>query len=126
MDNIAEILKKCGDLLLEIQGHTDSQGREEMNLALSQSRAQSVLNELRARRVLTASFTAKGYGEARPIQDNDTEAGREANRRIEFRLIRPKASKPEGETTLETIANTGDTEQNTGDDAQEGTTDEQN
>ncbi|WP_390912828.1 OmpA family protein [Pseudosulfitobacter sp. SM2401] len=126
MDDIAEILKKCGDLLLEIQGHTDSQGREEMNLALSQSRAQSVLNELRARRVLTASFTAKGYGEARPIQDNDTEEGREANRRIEFRLIRPKPTTPEGETTLETIANTSDTEENIDDATQEGTTDEQN
>jgi OOP family OmpA-OmpF porin len=131
MDDIAETLKKCGDLLLEIQGHTDSQGREEMNLALSQSRAQSVLNELRARRVLTASFTAKGYGEARPIEDNDSADGREANRRIEFRLIRPTPSAPEGETTLETIANTSDTEGNSGtsDDgaaAQEGTTDEQN
>lgn len=135
MDEIAEVLKKCGDLLLEIQGHTDSQGREEMNLALSQSRAQSVLNELRARRVLTASFTAKGYGEARPVEDNDTEEGREANRRIEFRLIRPAPSEPERETTLETIAESGNTgaaagadatAETTGETTQEGTTDEQN
>jgi OOP family OmpA-OmpF porin len=127
MDKIAELLKTCGELRLEIQGHTDSQGREEMNLALSQSRAQSVLNELRARRVPTSSFTAQGYGEARPIQDNDTEDGREANRRIEFRLIRPAPSVDEGETTLESIAETSNTPQT--DDAQtgtEGTTDEQN
>ena len=89
MDQIAEILKRCGDIPLEIQGYTDSQGRESMNLALSQSRAESVLNELRARRVLTGSFTAKGYGEENPVADNGTEEGREANRRIEFRLIRP-------------------------------------
>jgi OOP family OmpA-OmpF porin len=121
------LLKTCGELRLEIQGHTDSQGREEMNLALSQSRAQSVLNELRARRVPTSSFSAKGYGEARPIQDNDSADGREANRRIEFRLIRPAPSAVEGETTLETIAETSNTPQ--ADDAQtstEGTTDEQN
>ncbi len=121
MDDIAEILKVCGNLRLEVQGHTDSQGRAEMNLALSQSRAQSVLNELRARRVLTTSFSAKGYGEARPIQDNDTEAGREANRRIEFRLIRPNATQEEQESTLDSVAESSDTAPST-----EGTPDEQN
>ncbi|MFT5784971.1 MAG: OOP family OmpA-OmpF porin [Ascidiaceihabitans sp.] len=127
MDKIGELLKTCGELRLEIQGHTDSQGREEMNLALSQSRAQSVLNELRARRVPTSSFSAKGYGETRPIQDNDSEGGREANRRIEFRLIRPAPTLDEGQTTLESIAETSNTQQV--DDAQtgtEGTADEQN
>ena len=109
MDDIAEVLKLCGDIPLEIQGHTDSQGGEEMNLNLSQARAQSVLNELRARRVLTASFVAKGYGETDPIADNDSEEGREANRRIEFRLIRPKPGLPVGETTLESLAGSGDT-----------------
>ncbi|MEO0938976.1 MAG: OmpA family protein [Pseudomonadota bacterium] len=109
MDEIADVLRACGALRLEIQGHTDSQGREEMNLNLSQARAQSVLNELRARRVLTSSFAAVGYGEARPIQPNDTEEGREANRRIEFRLIRPAPTAPEGETTLESVAQTADT-----------------
>ena len=127
MDKIGELLKTCGELRLEIQGHTDSQGRQEMNLALSQSRAQSVLNELRARRVPTSSFSAKGYGETRPIQDNDSEGGREANRRIEFRLIRPAPTLDEGQTTLESIAETSNTPQV--DDAQtgtEGTADEQN
>ncbi len=106
MDKIAEILEKCGDIALEVQGYTDSQGREEMNLALSQSRAQSVLNELRARRVLTASFVAKGFGEESPVASNETEDGREANRRIEFRLISPESD----ETALEKTEDTGDTE----------------
>ncbi|MFC6639244.1 OmpA family protein [Sulfitobacter sp. JBTF-M27] len=123
MDEIAEILKKCGDLQLEIQGYTDSQGRESMNLALSQSRAESVLNELRARRVLTGSFTAKGYGEENPIADNKTEEGREANRRIEFRLIRPDTVATPEQTTLESAAQSGDTDSET---TQEGPTDEQN
>ena len=127
MDDIAEVLRQCGDLRLEIQGHTDSQGREEMNLNLSQARAQSVLNELRARRVLTSTFSAKGYGETDPIADNDSEEGREANRRIEFRLIRPAPSLPEGETTLETLAGSGNTE-GTDDTVSDGevTSDEQN
>ncbi|WP_170402944.1 OmpA family protein [Ruegeria arenilitoris] len=90
VNQIADILRECGPIRLEIQGHTDSQGREEMNQQLSQARAQSILNELRGRRVPTASYTAMGYGESQPIADNDTEEGREENRRIEFRLIRPE------------------------------------
>jgi OOP family OmpA-OmpF porin len=109
MDDIAAVLKECGDLQLEVQGHTDSQGREEMNLALSQARAESVLNELRARRVLTGDFVAKGYGEAQPIADNGTEDGREANRRIEFRLIRSEPSASQDESALENAPETGDT-----------------
>jgi len=103
MNAIADILNKCGEIRLEIQGHTDSQGREVMNQQLSQARAQSVLNELRARRVLTTSYVAVGYGESQPIADNDTASGREDNRRIEFRLIRPEFV-DEVETTLEAVS----------------------
>jgi len=129
MDDIAEVLKRCGDIPLEIQGYTDSQGRESMNLSLSQSRAESVLNELRARRVLTSSFLAKGYGEENPIADNKTEDGREANRRIEFRLIQPESETPEDETALESAEETGDTtaeEIGESDETEEGSGDEQN
>lgn len=87
MDDIAEILQKCADLRIEIAGYTDSQGSEDGNLRLSQQRADAVLAALRARRVPVSTFRAKGYGEADPIADNETEAGRDANRRIEFRLI---------------------------------------
>lgn len=109
MDSIATLLKRCGNIPLEIQGYTDSQGREEMNLSLSQSRAESVLNELRARRVVTSSFKAVGYGEESPVADNGTEAGREANRRIEFRLITPEDAATPTETTLENADQNGDT-----------------
>ncbi len=102
MDDIADILKQCGEIRLEIGGHTDSQGREVMNQQLSQSRALAVLNELRARKVLTSLISAKGYGEEKPIANNDTEVGREANRRIEFLLIRPEPVL-ETETTLEEL-----------------------
>ncbi len=99
IDKIAGVLKRCGEIPLEIQGHTDSQGREEMNQTLSQARAQSVLNALIARRLLTGSFVAKGYGEANPIASNSSEEGREANRRIEFRLIEAEESaEPSAET----------------------------
>jgi OOP family OmpA-OmpF porin len=87
LDEIAVQLPDCRRTQMEIGGHTDSQGRETMNLSLSQARADAVLNGLLSRNVLTSNLSARGYGETRPIADNDTDTGREENRRIEFRLL---------------------------------------
>ncbi|WP_236638186.1 OmpA family protein [Mangrovicoccus ximenensis] len=97
VDRIAEVLRGCPDVPMEIGGHTDSQGRDEMNQLLSQARADAVLSALSARRVLTSQLTARGYGETQPIADNGTEAGREANRRIAFRLVTPEEQQAETE-----------------------------
>lgn len=102
VDKIAEVLKKCPDLKILIAGYTDSQGREVMNQQLSQQRASAVLDALRLRRVPVSNFEAKGFGEANPIATNETEAGREANRRIEFSLIVPETT-PEEPTGLEAL-----------------------
>ncbi len=91
MSALAEQMRLCPDIPMEIAGHTDSQGSESGNLALSQARAEAVLLDLQGRRVLVGMLTARGYGEARPIAENDDEAGREANRRIEFSLVGPAA-----------------------------------
>lgn len=120
LDDIAEVLSGCGQIDLEIAGHTDSQGRESMNLELSQARANAILTELRNRRVLTSTFRARGYGETQPIEPNDTEAGREANRRIEFRLLQVETAE-EAETELE---NTEDSVEEGGASATEGAADE--
>ncbi len=112
MDDIAEILQRCADLRVEVAGFTDSQGSEEGNLRLSQQRADAVLDALRSRRVPVSTFQSVGYGETNPIADNETEEGREANRRIEFSLITPEPV-PEEPTTLEELAaesETGETE----------------
>jgi OOP family OmpA-OmpF porin len=87
LDQIAEVLPDCLHVRIEIGGHTDAQGGETMNLNLSQARADAVLNGLLARGILTTNLTAQGYGESQPIADNETEDGREENRRIEFRLL---------------------------------------
>jgi OOP family OmpA-OmpF porin len=125
MDEIAELLQLCGDIPLVIAGHTDSQGREEMNLQLSQDRAQAVADALRQRRVLTASYEVRGYGEEQPIASNDTEEGREANRRIEFKLRRPEPV-AETETTLESIEESAPTDETSQTDGAEDTSDGQN
>ncbi len=129
VDRLAEILNGCDKAKIEIAGHTDSQGREEMNQSLSQARAEAVLQGLIARRILTSGLTAVGYGEATPIADNDSEEGREANRRIEFTLIVPEKIEEEA-TGLELLEDavvdadtphTGTTHPDTGE-----ATDEQN
>lgn len=137
VDDIAEVLRACSDLRIQIAGYTDSQGRESMNQQLSQQRAQAVLTALRVRRVPTSAFEAIGFGEADPIADNETAEGREANRRIEFSLILPEAI-PEEVTGLEALEspapdaapqeNSGDAADDdaTAEPATEGTTDEQN
>lgn len=124
MDELAELLQLCGDIPLVIAGHTDSQGRESMNQQLSQERAQAVVNALRQRRVLTASYEVIGYGEEQPIASNDTEAGREANRRIEFKLRRPEPVE-ETETTLESVEQPASTGETANDEDAEGSSDEQ-
>ncbi len=86
---IAEVLRDCDRVAVIVGGHTDSQGRAEMNADLSKSRAEAVVAALVDARVLPGTLDAVGYGETRPVADNDTEAGREANRRIEFALRRP-------------------------------------
>ncbi len=87
LDQIAEILIECGRLEMEVAGHTDSQGSLETNMRLSQQRADAVVAGLMSRGALVGDFESKGYGPEFPIADNSTAAGREANRRIEFRLI---------------------------------------
>jgi OmpA-OmpF porin, OOP family len=89
LDELAAILTACPPMQMEIGGHTDSQGSESGNQALSQARAEAVLLALQGRRVDISGMTAVGYGEASPIADNGTEEGREANRRIEFVLQGP-------------------------------------
>lgn len=87
MQALADVMVRCPGLMMEIAGHTDAQGSDEGNRALSQARAEAVLLALQGRQVDVTGFVAKGYGETVPIADNETDAGREANRRIEFHLI---------------------------------------
>lgn len=87
LDELGDVLRRCGTLSVEIGGHTDSQGSEEFNLRLSQLRAESVLTALLDRRLPLDRLSAAGYGESTPTASNSTPEGRAANRRIEFRRI---------------------------------------
>ncbi len=88
LDDVAAILTEHTEFNIAIEGHTDSAGNENLNLQLSQLRAQSVLNYLSNTGIQAERLTANGFGESLPIYDNDTAEGRALNRRIEFNVSR--------------------------------------
>lgn len=86
LDAVADTLDRQEDLKVEIAGHTDSVGSDAYNTLLSQQRADAVRSYLVGKGIEEARMTAVGYGEAEPVASNDTDAGRRANRRVEFRI----------------------------------------
>lgn len=86
LTNLAVILNKYPDTNILLEGHTDATGSDEYNLNLSNLRAQSVSNYLSGQQVNAARFSIMGYGESQPIATNDTEDGRQANRRVEVAI----------------------------------------
>jgi outer membrane protein OmpA-like peptidoglycan-associated protein len=86
LDMIAAIVRGCG-AAFEVASHTDATGDAAMNLALSQRRAEAAVRYLVQSGVDPDRLVAVGYGETQPLADNATEAGRAANRRLEFRIL---------------------------------------
>lgn len=87
LDRLASVMAECADYQLEAGGHTDSQGSEGFNADLSRGRAQALVAAMAGAGIDVTNMTARGYGESQPIATNETEEGREENRRIEFRLL---------------------------------------
>lgn len=73
---------------IKVDGHTDSVGTDAYNQGLSERRAASVMNYLSAQGVAADKLTSHGFGESRPVADNDSDAGRAQNRRVEIHLDR--------------------------------------
>ena len=87
LDNLAANLASFGDSKLVLVGHTDSVGTAQYNQGLSERRARSVANYLITKGVPSVRVEANGRGEAEPVQPNDTETGRSANRRVEVAVF---------------------------------------
>lgn len=87
LKRLAAVMADCSDFQLEAGGHTDSQGSEGLNTDLSRGRAQALVQAMTEAGIDTTNLTSRGYGESQPIATNDTEEGREENRRIEFSLL---------------------------------------
>ncbi len=87
LDRVVATLKEYPHMKIEIAGHTDNTGDADANLALSQQRAEVVRNYLIDQGIESARLTAKGYGSSRPQASNETEEGRQENRRTEFKIL---------------------------------------
>lgn len=87
IEQVADILNRYPETRVRVDGFTDSTGSEDHNLRLSEERAFSVKDALVDRGVDPARISARGYGEAEPIASNNTEAGRQLNRRVTLRII---------------------------------------
>lgn len=84
LDRLAALLTEVPTLRIQINGHTDNVGDDGSNLKLSEARAKSVYDYLATKNVAADRLKFKGYGEAQPIETNDTPEGRSRNRRTEF------------------------------------------
>jgi outer membrane protein OmpA-like peptidoglycan-associated protein len=82
MTRVAQVLNQYPETTIMIAGHTDSTGSETQNQQLSERRAMAVKNALSGQGVDPARMSAVGYGESKPIADNNTESGRQTNRRV--------------------------------------------
>jgi len=87
LENLVAAMSDYPNMTVELAGHTDNVGSADGNQTLSQSRAAAVMNFLASKGISSARMTAQGYGPTIPVESNDTEEGRAANRRTEFKII---------------------------------------
>ena len=87
LSSLVNLLKENPKMKVEIASHTDDVGSTEYNQKLSDNRSKSVMEYLIAKGVLAGRMIAKGYGETKPLAKNDTEEGRQTNRRTEFKVL---------------------------------------
>ena len=102
LDQIAQIFIENSNYIIEVQGHTDNTGSPELNKTLSDKRAHAVMDYMIKKGVEAHRLSAVGYGQDQPIADNKTKAGRQKNRRVEFKISFE-------EVHFETILNHADT-----------------
>lgn len=87
LNEIAKVLTQYPESKILVNGYTDSTGSDAHNQALSERRANSVANYLAAQGVSHSRIIATGYGESNPVATNSTEAGKQANRRVEVKIV---------------------------------------
>lgn len=86
LDSVSDAMNSATNVRVEVGGHTDAKGTDEYNQALSERRAASVVAYLTRKGIAADRMQSKGYGEAEPIADNETDEGRELNRRVELKI----------------------------------------
>lgn len=97
LKELAETLKKYDDTNILIEGHTDITGTREYNMVLSDKRAASVADYLKDLGIAGKRLTTEGYGPTQPVADNNTEYGRQQNRRVEVAIFANEKLKKKAE-----------------------------
>jgi len=92
LNSVALVVNEFNQTVIEVAGHTDNTGGDQYNQQLSERRAGAVAAYLGTRSVQSDRVITVGMGEARPVATNDTEAGRQSNRRVELTLVPLTAS----------------------------------
>jgi OOP family OmpA-OmpF porin len=87
LEELVSYMQHKDNIKIEIAGHTDNVGKEADNLKLSQQRAETIRNYLVKKGIQPGRLVAKGYGSTQPVADNDTDEGRQLNRRTEVRVL---------------------------------------
>jgi outer membrane protein OmpA-like peptidoglycan-associated protein len=100
IENLAISLKNNPDTDILIVGHTDASGTDEYNLKLSERRATSVKSLIESKGILSSRLSTEGRGESEAIADNETEAGRALNRRVEIVIVANEKMKAEAKQAL--------------------------
>jgi outer membrane protein OmpA-like peptidoglycan-associated protein len=91
----AKVLKEYKDTDLVIEGHTDNTGKKDFNRKLSVARAEAVVGFLESQGVERARLTSRGFADEQPVGDNSTDAGRQANRRVQVQIAANEKLKKE-------------------------------
>lgn len=97
IQKMVKTLQKYKDTNLTIEGHTDSQGSNKHNQKLSESRAKSVSKYTKSLGIQKSRITIRGFGENKPVANNDTKAGRAQNRRVEVKIFPNEKLKKDAE-----------------------------
>jgi outer membrane protein OmpA-like peptidoglycan-associated protein len=88
LDEVASLLRSHPELRrVSIEGHASAEGEDAYNLELSDRRSKAVMDHLVGKGIEKDRLVARGWGEERPISENESEAGREKNRRVEFNVV---------------------------------------
>jgi len=87
LNSVSKVLEEFDQTVVEVAGHTDSTGTDEYNQALSERRAGSVSQYLQARGIDNQRMISIGLGELRPVSENESASGRQANRRVEITMV---------------------------------------
>jgi len=88
LDRVVNLLKENPAIEIEMSAHTDSRGSDDYNMKLSDNRARSVREYIVSKGIAAGRIVSQGYGETKPVSTNETDDGRQLNRRVEFKILK--------------------------------------